>query len=379
MGHVFAKEFSAVQGLRPSRFITFRSPSELVSVAAEVLHAVMAQYRRNRRWFLTDRDGVVDDVSLWTLWGGVCGSGTPVPLSCTIRARVWKGLPGGIDINFYQAYPKGSFPVGLENADKLTLSVRVYLAKDWRRRRWRLGPPKETLTRLPRRHWHVFVKGWSAGMRQAVKGEPEEYGAIWWIDPSKTPQGATCFVLLLYLWQAGMIRLEPDGEEWAFIKAFVRGPRGYSIDDTALYEILELCRRHFALPQHWKGLRVYLGRVIRDVQRKEHGRADGIANRSGLSRRTLYRLISQKKVPQVSLGALAGKIREKKEISQRERVFLETIDRRGSQRRLRHEATELLEGKGKSRAAARKMIQRHLTAGMSLETIVGRLSRGRQL
>jgi hypothetical protein len=67
MGHDFRQEFSVVAGLRPAKIVTAASLEELVSDAADRLHAVMARVRRDRRWFLRDKAGA-QQASPFAIW-----------------------------------------------------------------------------------------------------------------------------------------------------------------------------------------------------------------------------------------------------------------------------------------------------------------------
>src|SRR5947207_2360854 len=48
--------------------------------------------------------------------------------------------------------------------------------------------------------------------RKFAAGDDED--ALWSIEPEKTPEAATVFVLAFYLWRRGLIALEPGTPAW---------------------------------------------------------------------------------------------------------------------------------------------------------------------
>jgi hypothetical protein len=199
-----------------------------------------------------------------------------------------------------------------------------------------------TLRKMPERHRRAWLRAARAVQTRTVREDkPLRGDARWWLDPAKTPEETTAFVLLVYLWQAKMLDLTPETKQWAFAKAFLRT----KADEATLFLVLERMRRHYALPQHWKGLRQYVGRVLRSVQGPDD------ATRPPVPRRTYFRWKSR--------GLGQGE-----------------IEARRRHRLLRREAMAILTERGKSDEAARKLIARRLQAGESLTALISRLRRG---
>jgi len=378
MGHGFCEGISAVRGLRPAGILTVHSDADLVETAAARLHMVMKRYRRNRWWFrVTAR--AQDEDEFWTLWAGAVASGTRTAFCCTIRARSMQGRPAGIDINFYLGGLREFGDVGIAGPGDRVLSVRVGIQEARRRiRRWPPVPNdvvQALLDELPHRLLKRadLRRSWLRALRLTL--QPED-GATWWVDPGNTPIAATRFVLLLYLYQAQMIDLVPDGTNWRLIREFLDEERRATVDDVTVYQMLQLMRRHFSHPQDWKGLRLYIGRVLRAIRFKERDRRSSILDSVDLSPRTAYRLMEAHKLPRIRLQEL-GRPTVGSARKQMVEAFKAATSARFRTRALRREASSLLEAKGRTSEAARKFLYRRLQGGRSLEEIVGRLRRGR--
>ena len=243
-----------------------------------------------------------------------------------------------------------------------SLTVKVGLYGERQRDGWLRG---EAIKAMPPRERQALRKSFVDGMRRVTAQRalaPRRAlkdRRLWWIDPDRTPPEATRFVLILYLWQVGMISLAPGQASWTSVKKFIR-----SKDDAQLYLILQWIRTRYALPQHWMELRVYIGKVIRGLAAQKAGQRDTIAAQYGISRRTFYRWISEGRVPRNGKAPLD------------ERGWA-AVQQLAGQRALRREAMRMLtENKGKSVEAARKLVYRDLKAEKSLETMVRGLRRG---
>ncbi len=343
--------------------LTLRSAEDLITAATKALHADMRRYRRDRWWFLKGQrrkpppqppvgyawsyppqspDLRTQVVGTHTLFRGEAPG-----LSCTIRASWYGGdHPPMIVVEFRQGRRKA-----------LTVQVGLY---GERYAPLRLKRP--TFRKLPARDRHIFWEEYLGAARKVASQKPSRDFKRWWIDPAKTPPEATRFVLILYMWQVGMISLAPGQASWTSVKKFIR-----SKDDAQLYLILQRMRTHYTLPQHWMELRVYIGKVIRGLAAQKAGQRNTIAAHYGISRRTFYRWISQGWVPRNGKAPL----------DERGWAALEQL---AGQRALRREAMRMLtENKGKSMEAARKLVYRNLKAEKSLETMVRGLRRGERL
>ncbi len=366
MGHASIKQSQAVATPQPTMSLTLRSAEDLITAVAKALHPVMKRYRRDRWWFLKGqrrqpppqtpaghvwssppqshdlRTQVIGTHTLF--WGEAPG------LSCTIRASWYGGgRPPMIVVEFRQG--RGE-----------SLTVKVGLHGERRRDGWLRG---EAIKAMPPRERQALRKSYVDGMRSVsaqralAPKEALKDRRLWWIDPVRTPPEATRFVLILYLWQVGMISLAPGQASWTSVKKFIR-----SKDDAQLYLILQRMRTRYALPQHWKGLRVYIGKVIRGLAAQKAGQRNAIAAHYGISRSTFYRWISEGRVPRNGKAPL-------------DKRGWAAVQQLAGQRALRREAMRMLtENKGKSVEAARKLVYRDLKAEKSLETMVRGLRRG---
>lgn len=171
------------------------------------------------------------------------------------------------------------------------------------------------------------------------------------MDPQRTATEMTLAVLVLYAWRRGLIaEPTPGTKEWEAWNTLLRGPRPRnSVDDAELYQLLRILRARYVLPEDWRGLRRYIGYVIKALRR--HPRAkQRDADALGISRATLYRW--------------------------RKTATDQEVAARAKTKQLRLEAMRLLRDSfGKSPEAARKMIQRRLSQGWSPESLVQRLRR----
>ncbi len=371
--------------------------------AATALHDAMRRYRRDRWWFarhtpsqsrplgsageteVTHREGL----RIWTLWASVAGARSAPEFSCTIRAHALGQRPWGLRINFGPGLAPELRGVAPTRSDDRGVSVDVQLVGESRRGRWWPDTSPDDLAEIlagtPRRTMRVseVKKARTMALRRVMS--PRE-GALWWIDPSPkgTPLAATQFALLLYLCGSGVIDLGKEHEAWAFAKQFIaREAREGTgrIDEGLLYEALIAMSRRYVLPQHWKGLRVYLGRVLRSIRAGVAKRVT-IADRLGVSQRTLYRWIADEKVPSINIRQLSRALGEGRS-SARDEAFLDAARRLADQRHLRREIMKLLTAerrkpRGMTKEGARKLIQRRLHAGETLDMIFGRVRRGRR-
>lgn len=385
MGHDFIERSRAVTRPQPTEVLTAETTWELVVSTTKALHTVMRRHRRDRWWFLhgqrvkaypEPRPGYCWapepppflDLRKEIMGQHVLFTGQAPGLACTLRADwINPGHPPTISVDFRQ---------GRERA----VTVRVGLYGERQR------TPGPTLGKLAKTHAAASPEllkllaslrpelaeslrsaGWSpARSLRAIRAvrarEPLRGDKLWWIDPDHTPADATRFVFLLYLWQVGVIDLTAGDEAWGFVKAFIQGPRYKDLEDGELYDILSRMRQHYALPQHWKALRVYIRHVIRDVRAKAGQRPDKIAARLSISRRTFYRWRRQ-----VARSGSANLTAEE----------WAEIGQRAERRALRREAMRILtDSREKSPEVARKLIQRRLGRGGSLETIVRKLRKG---
>jgi hypothetical protein len=214
---------------------------------------------------------------------------------------------------------------------------------------------------------------WLKALRHSVS--PGE--GRWWIDPTHTPLEATRFILVLYLFQAKIVDLSIDEPAWGFVRDFANLNRQRPFDDAVLWEAVAAMVKRFSLPQHWKGLGAYLGRILRQIRAKEWNRE----RKRGptpledlrLSRRTAYRLMSQGVLPRIQLRQLSH-LKEGATPAEIH-AFVRAAEDRKARGSLREEAKSLL-GDDRSSEAARKLLYRRLKAGESLAAIVGRLRRG---
>jgi hypothetical protein len=380
MGHEFRKQSSAVAGLRAAEIVTRSSAIELVDAAAHELHAVMRLYRRDRWFFRRGQEADCDGVlNLSTIWGGVSRLRETKDLMCTLRVRTSLGTPVGIDANFYVGQPRPVSEIGLARHEDVVVAVRIGIADDRRHNRgWPRAAPAaliDSMRDLPRTFVRArdLKKAWLQALRGALHfGE----GATWWIDPRRTPPDVTRFALLVFLWQARVLDLsgsgQADREALDCARTFVRQARPTGIDEAQLYQTLVALRDHYTLPQDWKELRRYLGRVVRTVRAKEAKRPDPIADGVGVSRRTVYRWRSEGRLPSFSLPLVYKKLKEQTALSSGEKASLEAATQLADRRRTRKEVQDLLMERGRGREAARKFIQRRLRAGESVRTMLER-------
>jgi hypothetical protein len=85
-----------------------------------------------------------------------------------------------------------------------------------------------------------------------------------WIDPGRTPLEVTKMSLLVIFLQEGMVQFGESPDAWAWAKKFTR-----SADDGRCGEIIDRMRRRYVCPEDWRGLRKYIGRICRELQRPD--------------------------------------------------------------------------------------------------------------
>ena len=93
-----------------------------------------------------------------------------------------------------------------------------------------------------------------------------------WIDPGETPPEVTKMALLLIFWQEGMVEFGPDksSDAWAWVKRQTRMIH----DDALCWEAFEKMRRNYVEPEDWRGLRIYLGKVIQGLRKSRSDALD---------------------------------------------------------------------------------------------------------
>lgn len=374
MGQQITAKRRPFAGARQGESVTVTDPWGLVTDATKTLHAVMGRYRRHR-WAALGLDRSPTVVRESRMWHRVLWEGRTSGLSCAIRAD-WLGADSApmISVDFYS---------GEGRARRLT--VRVGLRGEGRLATLALRAPRALPLALRQR--------WLKAARRA--GRRRSHARLWWIDATgrdRTPEDLTRFVFLLYLWDAGLLKPDPASPKdaiWQFASEFVRERTRRRVpparrtnlgtasltNDGDLWLTLDGMRRSFNLPQHWKSARKYLAKVFRTLRAPErrssreilvaevpdHSRRrrgvwrDPAANtlqtyEPTVPKRTWYRWRSR------------GDTREQ-------------ITARARERDLRRMIRNLLEARGRSREAARKLIYRRLAAGISLESLAARLHR----
>ncbi len=412
----------------PSQSFTAASPQKLITEVSARLHEIARRRRRERWWFLGgDRIQSLPDSPPGWAWStppepvdlkaGVIGhrvlfEGRAPPLAGVIRVR-WNLGPQHrpvLLVDFREILPRdGGGP-----ARAHTLTVQIGWGGE--------GRPagkfsKRKIRGLALNERKGLQAEWVRHRRRSTakrvsdllegRPAPQVGWRQWWIESGshKTPREATWFVLLLYLWQENLIALGPEEtpDAWKEVKKFLG-----TEDDGRLAEILEALRRHFDFPQHWKGLRKYLSRVIRDTrlrpwktqgrevllapegaEEREVRRARGKPSNSdragpthagppsllpvwkaaeslGVRRETVYRWIRGKKIQ--------ANIQDGRRVLTE--ASLESARPLVRQRKIRTALREVLtERLGKSRAAAKKLIQRRIAAGITLEEIAHQLGK----
>ena len=339
----------------------------LESVTRE-LHALMEAYatdplsclNKNKRAPDKVRNPLRHEVLFqWEVWG----KGKGPELCCAIRANTYraKELPT-ISVDF-KAWK--------------TLTIRVGLIGEGEPYGWL---NLKSLKRLPREDRLFFLelfRGVNVEHSFYVKGEHSEKVEIvrpksgderWWVHPSKTPHETTQFVLMLYLFQAQMLDLDAHPDVYKALKRLFKA-MGFSKNDDeedVQFEAFLLIAKHFALPQDWRQLRMYIAKTLRTARHQRSRKLEAFASQWGVSLRTVYNWIE---VIRRNRGA------EKKRIKLVDSDWTE-MRNRAQKLALTKRAKALLKTMGLKPDAARKCLQRR-PKSKTLEDFVRDLPRRR--
>ena len=267
----------------PGQLLTEPDEAALVRAVARLLHDAARRAHRDRRWFLGGErvrglPALPEDCAWYDghplpvdLRRSVVGTrvlyGVESPAVSGMIRVAWgleAGLPRPILLVHFapRGRPSGSF----------TLRVRLYNERRTvgaftrRRIRGRSQGEREKLYR-------AYLAWRRRGERNLViEGKAWKE---WRIDPrvagakdQQDHRGCTEFVTLLYLWQQGVVELDPEQtpETWMLAKKFL-----HARDDTRCFEVLAELKERYAAPQSWRQLRVYIGKTITGIRRSEGG------------------------------------------------------------------------------------------------------------
>ncbi len=220
-------------------------------------------------------------------------------------------------------------------------------------------------------------KRWLRGARHSRRRRLSEQ---WHISPNETPPEITSFVLMLYLWRAGLLA-----------SAFERGGPGtdraariigrhlrskWRNDPGAVLAVLERLLG-FGLPENWKQLRSYLARMAKAAMSDLAGRHNSGILQDVESLDALEKE-DEDRIRRVTLAPrrVSSAPRVSKSTYYRwraDRLDDDAIERRKETRHQRQLAMRrLIDVESKTHEAARKFIQRALARGQSLESLAQR-------
>ena len=235
------------------------------------------------------------------------------------------------------------------------LTVRVGLRGEGKPVAWLKIPALRSASVGERQHWLKGAR--RVRIKKTLNGTERPSEELWWIDPQKTPETVSRFVILLYLLRTRMLDFDRFPNAWTFVTNFAHVKQEKQAE---FHHGLSRMIKYFAMPQDWRQVRKYLKMALRTGTGAQNPQVELKAEELSVSSRTVYRWLKQ----------LAKRDGKPLRILLQDDSIQPQLERVAEQKRLRQIAVKQMMKKGCGYEAARKQVQRRFGRKESLESII---------